>query len=226
MLRIDPIWVKGLCGITSAAGTHDKIKLMVDKSSHSRSPSAGIPYKADFTRPLDVLFHCHQKIAANLETLRRTTAALHKSKGENFKELFGTLDTVLNLFFTTGTKHTLDEEESLFPRIRQHSDSVVSEVFDVIGQLESQHKRALSIEESLKKLTIDMATDEALDENKLALFSDLGESLYDLYQPHIQMENEFVFPAARKILSDDELLEIGREMYQRRKTKIGSLRAD
>ncbi len=189
-------------------------------------PIAGIPYKADFTKPLDVLFHCHQKIAANLETLRSTTAELRESRGENFKVLFGTIDTVLNLFFTTGVKHTLDEEESLFPRMRQYGDSIVSEVFDVIGQLETQHKRAVSIENSIKKMYLDMVTKEEPDENKLLLFNDLGESLYDLYRPHIQMENEFVFPAAAEILSHEELLAVGREMYQRRKPAIKPLTKD
>lgn len=182
-------------------------------------PLMPVPYKADFKKPLDVLFHCHQKIGANLEALCRTTEELREQKG-NFKELFANIDTILILFNTTGVKHTRDEEESLFPRMRKHNDSIVSEVFEVIGQLEMQHKRAVSIENSLKKMSLDMASDEELDENKLALFSDLSESLYELYRPHIQIENEFVFPSAREILSDEELLEIGKEMYQRRKTSI------
>jgi iron-sulfur cluster repair protein YtfE (RIC family) len=182
-----------------------------------------IPFRADFTKPLDVLFHCHQKIGANLEALRIASEDLRKSKGENFQKRFGEIDVTLTHFATTGMKHTLDEEESLFPRIREHSGTIVSEVFAVVGQLEIQHKRAASIQESLSKMSLDMATDEELDEKKLDLFSDLSESLYDLYRPHIQMENEFVFPSAAEILSKDELLAIGREMYQRRKPSISSL---
>ena len=184
---------------------------------------APVPFKADFAKPLDVLFHCHQKIAANLEALRVASEDLRKSKGENFQEVFGAIDVTLNHFATTGMKHTLDEDESLFPRIREYNGTVVSEVFDVVGQLEIQHKRAASIEVSLGKMSLDMATDEELDENKLDLFSDLSESLYDLYRPHIQMENEFVFPTAANILSNDDLLAVGREMYQRRKPSIRSL---
>jgi len=187
-------------------------------------PIAPIPFQADFTKPLDVLFHCHQKIAANLEALRRAGEDLRLSEGKDFTEIFATVDTVLSHFATAGVKHTQDEEESLFPRIRQYNHTVVSEVFDVIGQLEAQHARAASIEDSLNKMIVNLAAAETLDENKIDLFGDLSESLYDLYRPHIQMENEFVFPAAAEILSKSELFEVGKEMYQRRKSSIHSLR--
>jgi hemerythrin-like domain-containing protein len=183
-------------------------------------PIMPIPFQADFTKPLEVLFQCHSKIAANLEALRRAGEALRTSDECDFDEVFATVDTVLTHFATAGIKHTQDEEESLFPRMRQYSDSVVSDVFEVIGQLEQQHKRAASIEESLNKMIINLATDETPDKNKLELFCDLSESLYDLYRPHIQMENEYVFPSAGKILTRDELLAVGKEMYQRRQPSI------
>ena len=94
----------------------------------------------------------------------------------------------------------MDEDQSLFPRMREYSDTVVSDVFEVIGQLEMQHKRAANIENSLAKMLLGFATDENLGMNKLELFCDLSESLYDIYRPHIQMENEFVFPSAAQIL--------------------------
>lgn len=185
--------------------------------------SMPIPLKADFTKPLDVLFQCHTRIAANLEALRRAGETLKTLDECEFKEVFATIDTVLTHFSTTGIKHTKDEEESLFPRMREYGDSVVSDVFDIIGQLELQHKRAASIEDSLNKLLVNLATDETPDRNKLDLFCDLSEGLYDLYRPHIQIENEHIFPSAAKILSRDELLAVGKEMYQRRQPSIISL---
>jgi hemerythrin-like domain-containing protein len=179
-----------------------------------------IPFQANFKKPLDVLFQCHHKIAANLEALIRVSETLRKKEVDDFKELFETIDTILNHFSTAGIKHTQDEEDSLFPRMRDYSETVVSDVFDVIAQLEKQHRKAANIEASLGKMLVNMATDASPESNKLDLFCDLSESLYDLYRPHIQMENEFVFPAAAKILSDDELLAVGKEMYLRRQPKI------
>ena len=37
------------------------------------------------------------------------------------------------------------------------------------------------------KMLLGFATDENLGMNKLELFCDLSESLYDIYRPHIQM---------------------------------------
>ncbi|MEZ5344222.1 MAG: hemerythrin domain-containing protein [Pyrinomonadaceae bacterium] len=186
-------------------------------------PSMPIPFHADFTKPLDVLFQCHSRIAANLESIRRASETLRKSDECDFNEVFNSFDTVLTHFSTAGVKHTQDEEDSLFPRMREYNDTVVSDVFEVIGQLEMQHKRAGSIEASLGKMIIDLALADSPDKNKLELVCDLSESLYDLYRPHIQMENEYVFPSAAKILTKEELLSVGREMYQRRKPSIRSV---
>lgn len=185
-----------------------------------------IPFQTDFTKPLDVLFHCHQKIAANLEALRRACAVLHKREVRDFRPVLATIDMVLTHLSTAGVKHTEDEEESLFPRMRARGDSLVAEVFEALGRLELQHRGAESIESSLEKIFVSMSADEAPDEKKAELFCDLSESLYDLYRPHIRIENEFVFPAAGKILSADELLAVGREMYQRRQPLIHPLKSD
>lgn len=41
--------------------------------------------------------------------------------------------------------------------------------------------------------------------------------LCELYRPHIRVEDELIFPLAEKILSPDELKEIGEEMKERRR---------
>jgi len=179
-----------------------------------------LPVQMDFTKPLEVLFQCHQRIAASLEDLVKATIDLRKLDENQYPQIFVRLDSALTHLSTTGKKHTRDEEESLFPRIFRCKDDGVSEVHDVVTQLEIQHKNAASIERSLTKMLRNLETCETIDQTKVDLFSDLIESLYSLYRPHIQVENEFVFPTAAKILSNDQLLEVGKEMYQSRRTKI------
>lgn len=178
---------------------------------------------ADFTKPLDFLFHCHQRIAANLEALRRAAADLKTAEPDEVATVLETVNGVLSHLSSAGVKHTLDEEESLFPRIRLHKDQGTEEIFEVLGQLESQHKRAASIEDRLGKMAEGLALNGLPDENSVDLFLDLAESLYDLYKPHIQIENEFVFPASAQILTNDEQLEAGQEMYARRQPRIKPL---
>ncbi len=184
---------------------------------------APVPVEADFTQPLEMLFQCHQKIAASLEELVRATIDLRKLDEPEYPQIFTRMDTALIHLTSTGVKHTRDEEESLFPRIFKCKDEGVSEVHDVVTQLEIQHKNAASIEKSLTKMLRNLETCEEIDQIKVDLYSDLIESLYSLYRPHIQVENEFVFPTAAKLLSNDELLEVGKEMYQRRRLKIKRL---
>lgn len=189
-------------------------------------PIKPIPLQVDFSKPLDILFQCHQKIAANLEALRRAAEALRNPDETPIPDVFDTINTVFTHFLTAGIKHTADEEQSLFPRMRGYGTQIVSDVFSVVDQLEDQHRRAASIEKSLNQLFIGMLADSELDNNKVELFSDLSESIYDLYRPHIQMENEFVFPAAGRILSPEELFDVGKEMYQRRQPKINLSKTD
>ena len=189
-------------------------------------PLMPVPLKVDFAKPLDVLFICHSSIATNLETLRRASESLRTIDESDLKDVFATIDAALTEFATVGVTHAMDEDQSLFPRMREYSDTVVSDVFEVIGQLEMQQKRAANIENSLAKMLLGFATDENLGMNKLELFCDLSESLYDIYRPHIQMENEFVFPSAAQILSREELLAVGREMYQRRQVTPTSITPD
>ncbi|NNE67012.1 MAG: hemerythrin domain-containing protein [Pyrinomonadaceae bacterium] len=178
---------------------------------------------ADFSKPLDFLFHCHQRIAANLEGLRRAAGDLKVAEPSDIPTVIETVSGVLTYLSSAGAKHTLDEEVSLFPRIRNHNDDGTEEIFEVLDQLESQHKRAASIEGRLATMAESLALIERPDTNSIDLFNDLAESLYDLYKPHIQIENEFVFPASAQILTAGEQLEAGKEMYARRRTKIKPL---
>lgn len=192
------------------------------ESPNSMPSISPVAFQADFEKPLEVLFHCHQNIAATLEEIVRATQDLRKFEPDRFKQIFSRMDLALTHLATSGAKHTRDEEESLFPRIFSKRDDVVSEVYDVMTELEDQHKRAASIETAMGKMLANLETAENVDQNRIDLFSDLVESLYSLYRPHIQVENEFVFPVAAKILSTDELFEVGKEMYGRRRPTIRS----
>lgn len=181
-----------------------------------------VPFAADFSKPLEFLFHCHSRIATRLVGLIRLSEDLKPIETVDAEDFLQGSENTLRHLATSGLKHTRDEEDSLFPRLRAHKDAGVDELFEVLGHLEAQHKRAASIESSLEGMVKSFRGAEAIDENRVALFKDLAEGLYDLYRPHIQIENEFVFPSAGKILTPDELSEIGKEIYSRRQVTIDS----
>ncbi len=119
-------------------------------------------------------------------------------------------------FATSGPRHTADEEESLFPRMRASNAADAREALERIQRLESDHRAA-----ELRHARVDSAVDKWLSAGALsaqesdAMLSDLKE-LQAIYSRHIKVEDEEVFPAAAGALTRDDLEAIGREMADRR----------
>jgi hemerythrin-like domain-containing protein len=165
-----------------------------------------------FEDPIGMLQDCHRRIRHFLNILcvvaeRRCDERLGEEEREAVK-------AALRYFHTGGERHTADEEESLFPRIRAASGG---ESLEVLGRLEHDHARAAGLHESVDWLYTTWITDGALnptDQQRLILNT---ASLKKLYEEHIEIEETVVFPSAHGVLSSQTLAEIGDEFSARRK---------
>ena len=72
--------------------------------------------ESDFSNPLGMLSDCHRRIARFLETLISVT---ENARGSDLNdEQREALESALKYFREAAPKHTADEEDSLFPRVR------------------------------------------------------------------------------------------------------------
>lgn len=123
------------------------------------------------------------------------------------------MNTALQYFRTGGQRHTADEEESLFPRLRASDATSLEE----ISRLEGDHRKANDLHGSVERLYSNwMASGEVRSTDALQLQFETGR-LEHLYSDHIQVEETIVFALAAQVLDNHAIAAIGTEIRFRRK---------
>lgn len=126
------------------------------------------------------------------------------------------LEQCRRYFTTAGPRHTADEEESLFPRLRASADAGAREALARVDRLEADHREAEERHDRVDALLARWLGEGTLAAPDTARLLDDMQALQAIYSRHIKVEDEEVFPAAAGALSAGELQSIGREMAGRR----------
>ena len=126
------------------------------------------------------------------------------------------LETALRYFREAAPKHTADEEESLFPRLRRIENPELTTALATIDALEQDHRRADSLHaavDTLGRRCLEMGHLSAGDPQR---FRKAVADLASIYVEHIKIEDDVVFPAAGRALADADKTAIAAEMAARR----------
>jgi hemerythrin-like domain-containing protein len=174
----------------------------------------GAKRESDFTDPIGLLGDCHRRIEMFLNVLMRV-AGLAQG-GPLSEEHRGALENALQYFRDAAPKHTADEEESLFPRLRRNPSASVQAVMARIDSLEADHARANAGHAEIDALGRQWLRDGMLPGEQAQRMVELLLELRELYQRHIAAEDNEVFPAAATALSASDRQAIGDEMASRR----------
>jgi hemerythrin-like domain-containing protein len=174
----------------------------------------GAPHQANFQQPLDLLQDCHRRIEHFLAVLARVVDA--STDGLLTDETRRALEVALRYFKEAAPRHTLDEEESLFPRLRQCGTDEVHDALVRVEALHADHLRADVWHNDVDALGRQwLATGRLSPEDRTTLQQRLTD-LAELYKGHIHVEDTAIFPLARKSLPADQIAAIGQEMKARR----------
>lgn len=92
-----------------------------------------------FDEPLGLLSDCHRRIEHFLQVF--VTVAAGAAGGALTAAQRDALEGALRYFEVAAPKHTADEEESLFPRLREANDPGVRDALDVLAELETRPRR-------------------------------------------------------------------------------------
>lgn len=182
-------------------GGASMISLNVDSSIHG------------FDEPLGLLSDCHRRIEHFLAVLIRVTQEFG-----NRALTVEAADAVRNCqrYFTVAApRHTDDEEESLFPRIRAAA-AVFGESYETLDRLEADHEEAQDLHAKVNGVLEQWVGEGLLPATQSRELLAMLERLQALYLEHIGIEDREVFPVAADLLTTEQLADVGREMKARR----------
>lgn len=160
------------------------------------------PLESRFAQPLDFLLDEHMR--------QRTLCGLLDEMATSGRLDSETVGAAVDFLKSDFGLHVLDEEEDLFPLLRQRlpADERLS---DVLDQLSAEHTHdrdvAYAVTEGLQKASKGDAP---------AGFFDLLRAFAASERRHMIVENAIVMPLARASLRADDLAALGRNMAARR----------
>lgn len=167
-----------------------------------------------FSEPTGLLSDCHRRIEMFLGSLVRVAPLLDKPLDADARMA---MEASLRYFREAAPKHTADEEESLFPRLRRMSNAEVEAALGTLDPLERDHRRADSLHAQVDRLGKKCLDAGSLSSEDAGVFTRAVAELASIYKEHIRIEDELVFPIAGKVLSSTDKAEIAEEMAARRR---------
>lgn len=166
-----------------------------------------------FDDPIGMLKDCHRRIEQFLQILYVVVdRALGRALNE---EESAAVRSALQYFRTGGQRHTADEEESLFPRMR--AEEKTAGALKEIDALETQHREADDLHTTVDKLYSRWVEGNALSAEDEARLRAATVRLKQLYEGHIKIEESQVFPSAAGALDKNAIAAMGEEFRARRK---------
>ena len=167
-----------------------------------------------FSEPTGLLSDCHRRIEMFLGSLVQVAPLLEKPLDAQARSA---METALRYFREAAPKHTADEEESLFPRLRRMHDPEVEAALETLDPLERDHRRADLLHVQVDRLGRKCLESGSLSSEDAREFGHAVSKLASIYKEHIRIEDELVFPVAGKVLSSTDKAAIAAEMALRRR---------
>ena len=166
---------------------------------------------AGFDDPLGMLKDCHRRIENFLRVLCHVAEG--GERGALSAEERNAVESALAYFRTGGQRHTRDEEDSLFPRLKQ---SLSASDLDAVAALEHEHDEADELHAAVDRLFSGWIAAGSLSEDERRRLLSATERLKALYAAHIQVEEGVVFPRAAAALDAQAIAAMGSEFRARR----------
>jgi len=164
----------------------------------------------DFSRPLEALKACHERIRAECGTLRKLVEHL---KDHGYDEQARQAAASLMRYFDTAARHHhADEEEDLLPRMMAVATTRPgSRLNRMVDDITAEHREIDRVWIELRRALQGISAGENTPLDALEV-----DRFAKLYGTHITLEESNVYPLAEMLLSREDFAEIGTGMAHRR----------
>jgi hemerythrin-like domain-containing protein len=159
-----------------------------------------------FDSPLDMLHACHERIMDQCATLQKLMSHLPMHGCDTQAQQAA--QAVMRYFDTAGKFHHQDEEIDLFPLLRACNNDEANKLAE---RLLDEH---LYLDEIWMNLRARLQ--EIADGKLAALERTLVGDFSLAYGRHVMLENTKLLPLAARLLNEQQLHEVGKNMAQRR----------
>jgi hemerythrin-like domain-containing protein len=170
-----------------------------------------VKLECEFDDPIGMLKDSHRKIKRSLHVL--WVIADRAAGKELTAEQTAAVRSAIDCLGVDGARHTADEEQSLFPRLRAKTITGDSEELGLLEDYRRQADQLHAMVETLYATWI--SAGELLRKDQLRLESSTA-MLKRLSEQHIHIEEQIVFPRAQRLLDDGDITAIGQEFRARR----------
>jgi pyridoxamine 5'-phosphate oxidase len=163
-----------------------------------------------FDQPISVLKHCHNRIRKQIRTMQNMMTHL-PSKGADAAAQRGAT-AVLQYFEKAAPNHHADEEDDLFPLLRETAQGDdAAQLSDVLPKIMHEHDLMAQAWAALQPplQAIAAGTGTALSADNVAAFA-------ALYAGHMEKEEQQIAPMALRILNAEQMDRLGKAMEARR----------
>ena len=169
---------------------------------------------AGFNDPIGMLTDCHRRIERFLDIL--CNVGEHARDRRLTQEETSAVQASLKYFREGGVRHTADEEQSLFPRLRSAG---AQQALSTVEHLEGEHREADHLHADLDRLYTEWIRAGELNAGDRDALLAGTRRLRELYADHIRAEEQTVFPVAAQVLDPQAIAAIGEEFRNRRQAK-------
>ena len=145
-----------------------------------------------FDDPIGMLTDCHRRIERFLAILCLVAERAHTRSLTGEEQ--SAVQAALQYFHVGGERHTADEEQSLFPRLRGNAAACNLEALD---RLQRDHQHAAQLHDSVDWLYTAWISAGVLGPDEQERLLSQTRRLKQLYAEHIQVEEKILFPQAR-----------------------------
>lgn len=176
------------------------------------SPAVG------FESPFEMLEACHARVQRTLRLLERLQ--LHVQRHGCDAQARQAAHDVMRYFDLAAPLHHEDEELHVFPAVLAGGDAVLTAV---VQQLTDQHRQMETHWAALRTVLASMVSCESAAQRPfVALQENLVAAFAALYDQHIRLEEDLVYPAANTRLDRAAKNAMGADMERRRGARRAS----
>jgi hemerythrin-like domain-containing protein len=159
---------------------------------------------------LELLTACHDRIRHFTSVVRK----LAHSEGAPLREISDAANSAFRYFTVALPLHEADEEDSLRPRLLEHS---TPEVHAALEAMTHQHQAIDDLIERLTLILVLLSNNPAMLPETHGELCTLSTALAEVFEGHLNLEEKAIFPSVAMTLSQSAQDALLREMQGRRK---------